>query len=53
VRTSGVEGRAPESTGKWVFYPHENRYFRAQVWNSGNNRGKHAYRSGAEEELET
>ncbi len=52
VLTSRVDGRAPESTGKLVFYRYDDRYFLAQVWNPGNRQGKQVYKSPAEEELE-
>lgn len=52
VLTSRVDGRAPESTGKLVFYRYDNRYFLAQIWNPGNSQGKQVYKSPAEEELE-
>ena len=52
VLTSRVDGRAPEGGGSLVFYRYEDRYFLAQVWNPGNNRGKQVYKSGAEQELE-
>jgi len=52
VLTSRVDGRAPESTGKLVFYRYEDSYFLAQVWSPGNHRGKQVYKSAAEKELE-
>ena len=52
VLTSRVDGQAPEGVGRLVFYRYEDRYFLAQVWNPGNNRGKQVYKSGAEQELE-
>jgi len=52
VLISSVDGRAPENTGKSVFYRYEDRHFLAQVWNPGNNQGKQVYKSPAEKELE-
>ncbi|MGO9086101.1 MAG: hypothetical protein ACLQBK_12815 [Candidatus Sulfotelmatobacter sp.] len=52
VLTSRVNGRAPESSGKLVFYRYQDSYFLAEVWNPGSNRGKQVYKSPAEEELE-
>jgi hypothetical protein len=52
VLTSRVDGRAPENSGKLVFYRYQNSYFLAQIWGAGNSQGKQVYKSPAEEELE-
>jgi len=52
VLTSSVDGRAPESSGRLVFYRYQNSYFLAQVWSAGNSQGRQVYKSPAERELE-
>ena len=52
VLTSRVDGRAPESSGRLVFYHYQNSYFLAQVWSAGNSQGKQVYKSPAQKELE-
>jgi hypothetical protein len=50
VLTSRVDGHAPESSGKVVFYRYEGTYFLAQVWGPG--AGRQLYKSRAEARLE-
>jgi hypothetical protein len=52
VLTSSLSGRAPESTGKLVFYRYQDSYFLAQVWGTGSAAGKAIYKSSAEKELQ-
>jgi hypothetical protein len=52
VLTSRVDGHAPESSGKVVFYRYEGTYFLAQVWGPAYGAGKQLYKSRAEEQLE-
>jgi hypothetical protein len=51
VLTSRMSGRAPESSGKLVFYRYQDSYFLAQVWGAGA-AGKVIYKCSAEKELE-
>jgi hypothetical protein len=52
VLTSRVDGHAPESSGKVVFYRYEGTYFLAQVWGPAYGAGRQLYKSRAEERLE-
>ncbi len=51
VLTSRVSGRAPESSGKLVFYRYQDSYFLAQIWGAGA-AGKAINKCSAEKELE-
>jgi len=53
VLTSRLSGRAPESSGKLVFYRYQDSYFLAQVWGAGTTVGKAIFTSPAEKELES
>jgi hypothetical protein len=52
VLTSRVDGHAPESLGKVVFYRYEGTYFLAQVWGPAYGPGRQLYKSRAEQQLE-
>jgi hypothetical protein len=52
VLTSRVSGRAPESSGKLVFYRYQDSYFLAQIWGAGSAAGKAINKCSAEKELE-
>ena len=51
VLTNSVEGQAPESTGKMVFYRYGGTYFLAEVWVAANGTGSRLFQFGAEKEL--
>jgi hypothetical protein len=53
VLTSRVSGRAPESSGKLVFYRYQDSYFLAQIWGADSNTGRAVSKSPAEKELES
>jgi hypothetical protein len=53
VLTHKLSGRAPESSGKLVFYRYQDSYFLAQVWGAGSNTGRAVSKSPAEKELES
>jgi hypothetical protein len=53
VLTSRVSGRAPESSGKLVFYRYQDNYFLAQIWGVDSNTGRAVSKSPAEKELES
>ena len=52
VLTSKLSGRAPETSGKLVFYRYQDSYFLAQVWGAGSPTGKAINKCPAEKELE-
>jgi hypothetical protein len=52
VLTSKMSGRAPENSGKLVFYRNQGSYFLAQVWGAGSASGRAVYKSPTEKELE-
>jgi hypothetical protein len=52
VLTFKLDGHAPESSGKVVFYRYEGTYFLAQVWSPANRTGRQLHKSRAEQQLE-
>jgi hypothetical protein len=51
VLTTGVEGKAPESMGKMVFYRYGDAYFLSEVWVAGSEIGRKVPPSRAEKQL--
>jgi hypothetical protein len=51
VQTTGVEGKAPESTGELVFHRYGNAYFLSEVWVPANGIGRKVFQSLTEKEL--